>query len=233
MIDSYHSCWCRVYFDYFLLLHVKSNNCVNYMNFLAGRVVDGREMAVQFAKYGPNAERMWVTGSFCKYIKRLLQIFYCAYSTWGFDELHGSLSSLLYYLKEFSSGIIQYVCSLMTCLWAFFLSSDLMPCLVSVSKGGSLRRFQESKEAREAEALVEGHPFQLYLPCCFLTYCVFVIYLLYRYLPCYWSFTWCCCLHGDHLFQLLLTQSFPVSMTSVVMPDLLGQLKILCWSGTP
>lgn len=26
--------------------------------FLAGRVVDGREMAVQFAKYGPNAERM-------------------------------------------------------------------------------------------------------------------------------------------------------------------------------
>lgn len=25
---------------------------------LVGRVVDGREMAVQFAKYGPNAEKM-------------------------------------------------------------------------------------------------------------------------------------------------------------------------------
>ena len=26
----------------------------------AGKVVDGREIMVQFAKYGPNAESMWV-----------------------------------------------------------------------------------------------------------------------------------------------------------------------------
>lgn len=29
-----------------------------YMFLIAGRVVDGREIAVQFAKYGPNAEKM-------------------------------------------------------------------------------------------------------------------------------------------------------------------------------
>lgn len=36
--------------------------CINFVAndifFLAGRVVDGREITVQFAKYGPNAERM-------------------------------------------------------------------------------------------------------------------------------------------------------------------------------
>lgn len=30
------------------------------LDFFVGRVVDGREIMVQLAKYGPNAERMWV-----------------------------------------------------------------------------------------------------------------------------------------------------------------------------
>lgn len=46
---------------HFLLLNMFRDKYVNeseLYGFLAGRVVDGREMAVQFAKYGPNAERM-------------------------------------------------------------------------------------------------------------------------------------------------------------------------------
>lgn len=35
------------------------------VSFLSGRNVDGREIMVQFAKYGPNAERMWVQPDFC------------------------------------------------------------------------------------------------------------------------------------------------------------------------
>jgi hypothetical protein len=31
--------------------------CLSFF-FFSGRVVDGREIMVQFAKYGPNAERM-------------------------------------------------------------------------------------------------------------------------------------------------------------------------------
>lgn len=34
-----------------------------YFTFSLGKIVDGREIMVQFAKYGPNAERMYVANS--------------------------------------------------------------------------------------------------------------------------------------------------------------------------
>lgn len=139
-------------------------------------------MAVQFAKYGPNAERMWVTGSFCKYIISVLfksSIVHILLEPWMNCMVLSSLFLLLNGPSS-SSGIIRLY-PLTYCLWT--LLSFWSHALFNLShQGRIIEKVPGIKGSSRSRSPRRRSPFPTVPTMLFFKLAV----CLYRYLPCYW-----------------------------------------------